>query len=497
MRRLGAVLVAGLLAFPPAMAADGAAPEQRGDVFDILASELLRTLETRKDARERLFDRFGVGEGRRIAVWPFKKGQIPVPVETTEAWNESLTDSLLREGGPGLKLVTRTDLAVLIKEVSSMDVTGEVENPVALVARNATADILVIGRGLTVEDGVQLSYRAVEVKTGAILGTTGRHLVKVDFAAAGKNQPSMTLDTALEDAATQLSNIGPVMKRVRMGGVRYGDSGIQPPFGQFVMRRATDLLQEKMNDPIAGNRLKVVEGVLDEKRLEKARGIDMNAKKVDDLVAGQEEGDYLLAGTYWDFEGQVELRLSLRNAQGEGRAWSRRILKASIPPKLDLVPKKPDFGDSENDGLGPIGLDLTSNKGRNPVYSIGETMVLMVRTTEDAHLYCFYKQVDGNTLKIFPNPYVTAAKIKGRAMQRIPGPGMPFEFTVSEPVGVETVKCFALDQEVIRKLPPEAGRNSLDPLPPVIANRLPGLFRDIPGVKISEATMTVTVQRGH
>lgn len=497
MKRLLALVVVVL----GVMAAGHSAAAPGGDdaVFDAMAKELIESLQKDADVRRKLLDtmasKFGMAK-RRIAVWPFKKGDLPVPEGLTQTWDQALMGALVRNNPGTMTFVTRRYLATVIKELSSLDVTGEVENPVALVARNASADVLVIGSGLPAEEGIELSFQAVEVATGVVLATTRRHFLKVDYGAAGAHVRSLTLDAAVEEAAKALAEVGPAMKRMRLGGVRYADSGIQSSFGDYVSRHVADALQVAVSaSQVGGEPLEVADAAMDPRALAGTRGIDLTAKEVETLVAAPAPGDYALTGTYWVFDRHVELRLALRNSAGQGVPWNARIHKASIANELALIPEqRPSFGKGGIDGAGPIGLELTSNKGRNPVFKIGEEMVLLARTTEGAHLYCFYKQVDGGTLKIFPNAYVAKSRITGQQQHHIPSPSMPFKLTISEPVGVEAVKCFALDREVGDRLPPDVASDEFRPLPKAVADDLTGVFRALTDVRISEATMMVTVR---
>ncbi len=453
-----------------------------------MAGELIASIQRHVGAKAKVLGALGMAKVK-VAVWPFKKGALPVPDALIQSWDEAVMEAMVRINPGALVFVTRRDLATIIKDMSNMDIAGEIENPVSIVAKNAAADILVIGGGLAREDGVDLSYRAVEVKTGAVFGVTSRRFVAVDFNRAAAHAKSMRLSDAFDAASKALAEIGPVMSRLSIDGVRHAASGVHTGFGQYVARRTADALQTRMNDPIAGNTLKVVEAG------SATRGLDVSAKKPGAKTAAEAtKGDYALSGTYWVFDHHVDLRLSVRNAEGDGLAWSARIHKASIPNAMALIPTRPGLGDGSNDGLGPIGLELTSDKGRNPIYAIGEKMVLLVRTSEDARLHCFYEQVDGQVLKIFPNPYVQSSRIKGLAQRRIPDPAMPFEFTVSEPPGVESVKCFAMDRDPGSKLPLDVARNDLAPLEAASTKRLSAIYRAIPDMKITEATMVVTVK---
>ena len=121
-------------------------------------------------------------------------------------------------------------------------------------------------------------------------------------------------------------------------------------------------------------------------------------------------------------------------------------------------------------------------------------MHLLVQTSEDAYLYCFYTAGDGSMVKLFPNAFVTTARLPGSFLHRIPGRTMPFRLKLSGPVGFESVRCFATDQDVDRFLPEEIRANEFSELSLQVVAELNQIFRGIPKVRLSEATMMVTLE---
>ena len=115
-------------------------------------------------------------------------------------------------------------------------------------------------------------------------------------------------------------------------------------------------------------------------------------------------------------------------------------------------------------------------------------------------LYCFYLQSSGELLKIYPNGFVTPAALAGGRLHTIPGPIFPseiypFEFTFTEPAGVELVKCFAATRDLTRDLPEPLRRLGVAPLPAGMTNRLRDAFARARGAEVSEASLVITVER--
>jgi hypothetical protein len=144
---------------------------------------------------------------------------------------------------------------------------------------------------------------------------------------------------------------------------------------------------------------------------------------------------------------------------------------------------------------GPIGLHLSSARGRQPTYQIGEKLDLLIELDRDAWLYCFYLQGDGRLFKFFPNVHHRVAWLAGGRTHRVPGEIYPFELNITEPPGKESLTCFASNRNVTSDLPRELQEWEMSPLPSGTAKRLAEIFRSIPDAAVTEADMIITVSR--
>jgi hypothetical protein len=490
---IGLVLIAVGVAAPARTTLAGEVEKKKNQtVIEVLAGEILDGLKRRTVSFKSLMGR--LRGGWKVAVWPFDREPIPIPRRLAQSWNEELLDALVKGAPKGYTFVTRTDLETLIKEVEGMDLTGQIKNPVAAVAGNAKVDILIIGKMLTVSGGVNLSYRAVDM-SGTIIATTGKQRIALDATTVGTGKSSLTMDAAIDAATAKAMTLGDNLEQVRVSGIRYADSGVQTSFGRYVLERFVDNLQDKMLDVLTGNSLKITDAKMTNSKLKGLRGIDVTAKSVEKIISGQGEGAYLLSGNYWDLGTFVRLRILLKNSEGEGINWSGRILRASVPAGLNLIPSDRELAEGDNHGYGPIGLDLSSNKGHNPVFRIGEKMTLLVWASENVFLNCFYRQADGTTLKVFPNRYYKDARITGRSQFHIPNDKMAFDFKMTPPTGSERIRCIASDKDLSTFLPPEIGQRDLEPIPLALTRKLVRFYRSQPNVRVSEVSMAVTVQQ--
>ena len=117
---------------------------------------------------------------------------------------------------------------------------------------------------------------------------------------------------------------------------------------------------------------------------------------------------------------------------------------------------------------------------------------ILDRGIRPAALYCFYLQANRRLLKIFPNPEHAQAEL-APGLHEIPGNLFPFNFVISEPPGIELIKCFAASRDVTAALPPSLRKNSLDALPIGSEWELARIFRGLKGVGLSEVSLVVTV----
>jgi hypothetical protein len=143
-------------------------------------------------------------------------------------------------------------------------------------------------------------------------------------------------------------------------------------------------------------------------------------------------------------------------------------------------------------------LNLTSDRGKEPIYHFGDDLTLIVSLSKKAWLYCFYKQVDGAILQVYPNPQMNDAQ-KGKPLLKeirhvLSGANnTPFVIRLGPPAGKEEVICFASDKDIRALLPAELRGNSSDPLPEKIAKSLEKSFLFLKNVYVSIDHIEITL----
>ncbi len=433
----------------------------------------------------------------RIAVAPFEQDDIKIAKAVADEFNASLFAALLKISGGRHDLMARSHLKGLIDDMRQ---TGAWEaadgNPInALLANAGKVDVLVRGQIRVDGQWAVLRYGAVTMD-GRVVAQTRPQRLKLSPDDAKITRDTTPLDRAIMLAARQLVNKAPGLEHLLLGGIRFEDSGAQPPFGRYVEGRLAGALQEVFANSISGGKLRV--GPLQAHAGLKSGGAVAGKDLGDRQLAG-DQGAHILSGTYWELPGSIELRLDLKGGDGSSVAWTGWITRQDnagrrLRPKGNFGPLR------DHDGMGPFAFQLTSNRGLNAAYRVGDTLQLLIRLDRKAWLYCFYRDAFGGMIQILPNPHFLSnfqkLAFKAGVLHTVPDADrFGFEFKISPPSGQELVKCFAVSRDVSSELPKILRGNSLAPLPDGTDLRLSPTFQKLPNAAVSEASFVVTVSR--
>ena len=142
----------------------------------------------------------------------------------------------------------------------------------------------------------------------------------------------------------------------------------------------------------------------------------------------------------------------------------------------------------------PPQLVLSTPRGPQPKYRIGESLSVAVQPNRDAYVYCYYQDATGTIARIFPNrfqpdPFLHA----GTQIQVPPAGGKSFAIRFDKPGGRETVACMGADREVGLRLPDKLKAQDLEPIPVAGMDEIANRFREIPGARVADARLAVEV----
>jgi len=481
--RLRAMVVAGILltAGPASAQAPAAA------VYDAIAGELIELLRA-GEGPSRLLDFRRI----RIAIWPFgRDDDLPIAHDAANTINDALLPALLRRAGSRYVFLGRSDLRAVIADLEE---TAAEADAVSKVAKGALADMLLIGRLDAGVRDVLVSYKVVTSRSsnaGQYKAASTPRPVPVRQTASG-----VALDRAIADGARRLLDRVPDLEELRLAGVRFRNSGRHTDLGAYLEQHLAEAIAAAAANALTGRRVRLRQAELGARGLERLRGIGAEPRDLKAEGFEHASGAYTLGGSYWDFDDSVEVKIRLSGKDGRFAAWSQKITKATLPSGIEVRPPSDGIDPiRDNDNLGPVRFVLSSTRGDNPRYRVGETAHFTMLLGADAWVYCFYRQADGSLARLFPNPYHGDARLAGRVLHEVPSRVMPFDLRVKEPAGTELLKCFATSRDVRADLPPDLADFGRITLPATWTERLPIVFRQIRNATVSEASLVVTVTR--
>jgi len=140
-------------------------------------------------------------------------------------------------------------------------------------------------------------------------------------------------------------------------------------------------------------------------------------------------------------------------------------------------------------------LSLTTDKGRQPTYSMGETLSITLQSSADAFAYCYYKDSASSVVRIFPNRFQPNALLSGGSSVRVPGETAQFEMVMEGPTDREEVLCVASELELGLKLPDHLKAEDLTPLRVTSLDEIAQIFRRVGRGQVVEARLPIRVVR--
>jgi len=99
---------------------------------------------------------------------------------------------------------------------------------------------------------------------------------------------------------------------------------------------------------------------------------------------------------------------------------------------------------------GVMKLDIFSDRGQNPTYYFGEDLNLQARFNQAGWLTCFYEQVDGQTIGLYPNQQVKEDTVFAPEQDHLisAAKGAKFRVLLGPPAGVEIITCYGTKNRI-------------------------------------------------
>jgi hypothetical protein len=193
----------------------------------------------------------------RLAVAPFEQNDIKIAKAVADDFNASLYAALISKGGR-YDLMAREALKALIDD---MQQTGAWEaadgNPINALLKNASnIDVLIRGKIRASGKTATLTYTAISVDGRIVAQTQPQHF-PLSPEDAKITRPTVNLESALKNAARYLADRAPGLEELLQGGIRFEDTGTQPPFGIYLQGRVVDAIRDTFASVVTNRSIKV------------------------------------------------------------------------------------------------------------------------------------------------------------------------------------------------------------------------------------------------
>lgn len=145
------------------------------------------------------------------------------------------------------------------------------------------------------------------------------------------------------------------------------------------------------------------------------------------------------------------LRLRVVESDGEGAALAVRLAGAGCAAQAAalLTPVR--------DGMAPLNLYLSTDRGLYPTYRAGDPVTLVLQTNRDAHVYCYLRNTRGQLTPIFPSGPSAPSLVEGHRTLSLSGDRMPMPLRAGDSgggkPGDQEVRCFAAGRDLGNDLP--------------------------------------------
>ena len=106
-----------------------------------------------------------------------------------------------------------------------------------------------------------------------------------------------------------------------------------------------------------------------------------------------------------------------------------------------------------------LGLSVRPTSGREQ-FRPGESIVLDIVPSRDAHIYCFMQDESGAIARFFPNRFATGSRVPASGI-RVPGEGQ-FTINANARGAREEIACYASDTDVLGQVTATIGNGDID-----------------------------------
>lgn len=431
----------------------------------------------------------------KVGLWHFDRTKIPVAETSARRIYDEITASLVDRAPRCMSVLDSVGVGAIMTYLHrSGSLAENGGNVIAALTGNHEGVDVVVFPDLYIQNGsLVLTMRSVETKTGRTVAQIAPVILEGDYLATAAADAAQPLDLALKEAATLFGQFLTKAGELQVEGMYFEESGAQPAAGRAIMdgllAQLSDNRKASTGDIIKTRGIKLV--VND--------GAKTSAAEVNAEEMARKLGQPLLSGRYWVLDKALDVGLTLTLPEGAPVVWRGRIREADLGG-LEVRPQNPTVMAAVMQETSLV-FDVATERGQAPVYRPGERLQLILRSGQNASVYCYY--VDSQQ-KVFPIlPYASDQVQSGRnrvqagVAVRFPDPARdPIDLQFDDnTLGEEMVACFASEEDISAMLDPSLVPGSVKPVPLLSLPQLRTMFQRIGADKIAESSVTVTLTR--
>ena len=181
--------------------------------------------------------------------------------------------------------------------------------------------------------------------------------------------------------------------------------------------------------------------------------------------------------------GRIDLALYRQLIGRDARAQGQPVVDAA---DTSTPPPAPASAESA------LRLTLTTPRGTAPVYQVNERLSLSVQVSQDAYLYCYYRDGQQRISRVYPNRFQPHAYVRAQQVVAIPAT-QRFELVLDTPHVTEAILCVA-SMEDIEVWLPHPLRAELATLPFKNLEEVTATLRQHNPPNVAEGWLNVQVQ---
>lgn len=141
----------------------------------------------------------------------------------------------------------------------------------------------------------------------------------------------------------------------------------------------------------------------------------------------------------------------------------------------------------------PKNIDVQSKENPSAPVKAANRLNFIVKSPQDAYLYCFYRDDENKIMRIYPNRFKKDSFISANEEVQIPG-AMPFQIATSSKGIIEKMNCFTTSRDILNELPVAVKVTDFVGLDVKTLDDVKKTIQQVAGTQIGEFAFDIKVQ---